>query len=178
MESCTRLGSQSNLLSKVVLIRVHETHSAVAETTEGELLVVNFRKDKWLNHPDECAKLIGSYTRNKLVTTLMGCSPPSDRVLTVTQPPPDYSHPPSQEPPPVVPNGGSNNTLVIKTLESIHEELKGIQKASEQTAGNTGRTADNTEGLSETVTEQRDTTSGIGNHLQEEIMDSQASENN
>lgn len=168
----------SILLSKLVLIRVYKTQNdVVEECIEGPVLVVNFHKDKWLNQPEECARLIGSkvHIHEKQIcndidgTSSHSCSPPSDRVLTPTNPPPEYSHPPAQEP---VPNGGSND-LMVKTLKEMMPELIAIRKATEKAAENTGRTADNTEGITETIEETRDLAAFIGNEMQDKTVDAQ-----
>ena len=166
----------SNLLSKVVLIRVFETNDRVAEFIEGPLLVVNFHKEKWLNQPKECASLIGSKVHiHKQISndidgnSSQGCSPPSDRVLTPTNPPPEYSHPPPQEVHFEVPNGDSAD--LMGALKGISNELTAIRKATEKTAENTGRAADNTEGLAQTVEETRDITAHMGNEMQDKMVD-------
>lgn len=181
----------SNLLSKVVLVRVYETQNdAVGESIKTALLTVNIHKDRWLNQPEECVKLIGSkvwLNENQNADVPDGNlsqsgSPPSDGPLTQhTAPPTEYSTtgpPPSQEPRElsVVPNVGSDNA-VVGALKVLTDEIKVIRIAAEHIAGNTGRTADNTEGLSEAVTETRDVAFAIGNHVQEGMVDSQASDN-
>lgn len=166
----------SNLLSKVVLIRVYETNDRVAEFIEGPLLVVNFHKEKWLNQPEECVSLIGSKVHiHKQISndidgnSSQGCSPPSDRVLTPTNPPPEYSQPHPQEVHSEVPNVDSADLVVA--FKEFNKELKAIRKVTEKVAKNTGRAADNTEGLVETMGEARDLAAFTGNEMQDKMVD-------
>lgn len=172
----------SILLSKLVLIRVYESpNDAVEECIEGPVLVVNFHNDKWLNQPEECARLIGSkvHIHEKQIcndidgTSSQSCSPPSDRVLTSTNPPLECSHPPPHEALSEVRNDGNALVALVEGVHNLHNELKAIRKATEQTAENTGRTADNTEGITETIEETRDLAAFMGNEMQDETVDAQ-----
>lgn len=151
---------------------MYETQNdAVAVCTEGPVLVVNLHKDKWLNQPDECAKLVGSKVQlqEKQIgndndgNSSQTRSLPSDRVLTPTNPPPEYSHPPPQE---VLSEVGSD-TALMRTLKVIQEELRAIRRAAEQTIESTGRTAY----LSKIEEETRDLTAFVCSEIQDNIVD-------
>lgn len=188
VRDCEARPLPPDLLSKVVVLRVYATHNdEVAESIEGTLLTVNIHKDRWLDQPEECVKLIGSKVRlheNQIGDVPDGDlsqngSPPSDGPLTSAPPPPEYSTtvpPPSQEVPSVPPNGGSD-TPVLRVLEKIHLEVRGIRVAAEQTVEHTGKTADNTHGLAEVVEETRDLTVATSNHVLQMTVDTQAEEN-
>ena len=161
-------------LSKVVLVRVHgDSSDKVSDTVEGPVLTVNLHRNYLQENVKTSANLICSRARiNQQQTTIDDSIDGSMRSVQNSQEPsptptptsphpttslPSYSSaaPPNQnilspvQPP--QPVAGNGEMLVV--LKDLNKNVIKLAKINQDIVDNTGRAADNTEGMGEKMDE-------------------------
>ena len=157
-------------LSKVVLVRVHgDSSDKVSDTVEGPVLTVNLRRKYLQESVKKSASLICSRARiNQQQTSesidgsMRSVQNSQEPSPTPTSPHPTTSLPsysstaPSNQniPSPVQPlQSVAGNGEMLVVLKNINKNVEKLTKINQGIADNTGRAADNTEGMGEKMDE-------------------------
>ena len=156
-------------LSKVVLVRVHgDSPDKVTDTVEGPVLTVNLHRNCLQENVKTSANLICSRARiNQKQTTINDSIDGSMRSVQNSQeasPTPTSPHPtaslpsysstaPSNQNVPNPVQSVPGEMLVALMLKDLNKNVEKLSKINQCIADNTGRAADNTEGMGEKIDE-------------------------